>query len=146
MLPENNNPFVGLNPLAGSIPIPVHDPEEPMWEALIGKIIDGKVIPIIGPDFLTDNANIHLQLIEAMAKWFKVQSSPTTFSELVYDKDYLEANKNNKDSVYTWINKLFDPSVPQQKPSELLQKLLESKLFPFVITTSFIPIVEQTME
>lgn len=146
MLPVNSNPFASLNPLADSIPISVRDSEEPMWEALIGKIIDGKVIPIIGPDFLTDNANIHVQLVEAMANWFKVKSSPTTFSELVYDKDYLEANKNNKDSVYTWINKLFEHGMPQQKPSELLQKLLESKLFPFVITTSFTPIVEQTME
>lgn len=141
----SNNPFSGMNPITGTVPIPQPDPEEPMWEALIGKILDGKVVPVIGPSFLTDDANIHLQLIEAMANWFKVKSEPKTFSELIYDKDYLEANKNNKDSVYTWINNLCGPLAPRQKPSRLLVKLLESKLFPFVITTSFIPIVEQTM-
>lgn len=140
-----NNPFGVLSPITGTSHVVQPDPEEPMWEALIGKIIDGKVIPIIGPDFLTDNSNIHLQLIEALANWFNVKTSPTSFSELIYDKDYLDANNNNKDSVYTWINNLCGPQAPKQKPSQLLVKLLETKLFPFVITTSFIPIVEQTM-
>ena len=83
-----------MNPVTGGTPVPPPNPEEPMWEALIGKIIDGKVIPVIGPDFLTDGSNIHLQLINALANWFKVttEPSPTTFSELVYDEDYLKNN------------------------------------------------------
>lgn len=40
MLSENNNPFTVFNPFAGSNPIPIHDSEEPMWEALIGKRIN----------------------------------------------------------------------------------------------------------
>lgn len=40
---------------------------------------------------------------------------------------------------------MFAPNVPQQKPSDILVKLLGSKMFPFVITTSFTPIVEQAM-
>lgn len=139
------NPFAGFNPIDGLSTFPMTDPEEPMWEALIGKIIDGKVIPIIGPDFLSDKSNLHQQLIQVLASHFKVTSNPTTFSELVYDKNYLEANHNNKDSVYTWINQICGPNAPALKPSELLVRLLESKLFPFIITTSFIPLVEQTM-
>lgn len=143
----NNNVFSGLNPITGVAPMPPN-PEEPMWEALIGKIIDGKVIPVIGPDFLTDGQNIHLQLINALANWFKVTSdpAPTSFSELVYDIDYLKNNNDNKESVYTWINNLCSPQVAKIEPSQLLVRLLETRLFPFVITTSFIPIVEQTME
>lgn len=89
-----------------------------------------------------------MQLINALANWFKVTAdpSPSTFSELVYDDDYQKNNNNNKDSVYTWINNLCGPQAPRIEPSQLLVKLLESKLFPFIITTSFIPIVEQTME
>lgn len=145
---KQNNLFAGMNPVTGGTPVLPPNLEEPMWEALIGKIIDGKVIPVIGPDFLTDGLNIHLQLINALANWFKVtaEPSPTTFSELVYDEDYLKNNNNNKDSVYTWINNLCGPQTPRIEPSQLLVKLLESKLFPFIITTSFIPIVEQTME
>ncbi len=147
-----NNPFSGINPLKGSTSDSILNPEEePMWEALIGKIIDGKVIPVIGPDFLTDkrqnNSNIHLQLIEALAACFNVTSKPVTFSELVYDENYLKRNQYNKDSVYTWVNKFCGPQAPVKiTPSDVLVRLLKTKLFPFIITTSFIPIVEQAME
>ena len=116
-----------------------------MWEALIGKIIDGDVIPIIGPDVLTNDFNLHKQLIDFIAQGFNVKSQPKSFSELVYDSTYLSANRSNRDSIYTWINEIFSPDAPKQKPSDLLVKLLGSKLFPFVITTSFTPIVEQVM-
>lgn len=119
--------------------------DEPMWEALIGKIIDGDVIPIIGPDVLTNDFNLHKQLIDFIAQGFNVKSKPKSFSELVYDSTYLSANRSNRDSIYTWINEIFSPDAPKQKPSDLLVKLLGSKLFPFVITTSFTPIVEQVM-
>lgn len=123
----------------------VNKAEEPMWEALIGKIIDGDVIPIIGPDVLSNDINLHKQLIDFIAQEFMVTSRPKSFSELVYDSTYLAANKNNRDSIYTWINEIFGPDAPKQKPSDLLIRLLRSKLFPFVITTSFTPIVEQVM-
>ena len=119
--------------------------DEPMWEALIGKIIDGDVIPIIGPDVLTNDFNLHIQLIDFIAQGFKVKSQPKSFSELVYDSTYLGANRGNRDSIYTWLNEIFGPDAPKQKPSDLLVKLLGSKLFPFVITTTFTPIVEQVM-
>ena len=119
--------------------------DEPMWEALIGKIIDGDVIPIIGPDVLTNDFNLHKQLIDFIAQGFKVKSQPKSFSELVYDSTYLGANRGNRDSIYTWLNEIFGPDAPKQKPSDLLVKLLGSKMFPFVITTTFTPIVEQVM-
>ena len=125
----------------------INEAEEPMWDALISKIIAGEVIPIIGPEVLTNETNIHKQLLDFIAKVFNVQSTPQSFSELVYDTTFLKANEKNggRDSIYTWINRLFAPNVPQQKPSDILVKLLGSKLFPFVITTSFTPIVEQVM-
>lgn len=116
--------------------------EKPMWDALIGKIIDGKVIPVIGPDFLTDGSNIHEQLLAAFAKKYGVMSRPTSFSDLIFDRDYLERNNDNKDAVYTQIGAIVKKEI---KPSQLLVDLLETKLFPFVITTSFLPVVEQTM-
>lgn len=155
MSQENKiNPFSGINPIVGDTPIKAYDPEEPMWESLIGKIIDGKVIPIIGPDFLTDGVNINLLLIRALANQFNVTSTPLSFSELVYDENYQRNNNYNKNSVYTWINRYCcgyndgDRFIRGAviEPSQLLVKLIETKLFPFIITTSFMPIVEQTME
>lgn len=120
--------------------------EEPMWNALISKIIDGDVIPVIGPEILTNGSNIHKQLLDFISKSFNVQSNPQNFSELVYDDTYLNANIiDGRDSIYTWINRLFAPDVPKQRASDLLHKLIESRLFPFIITTSFTPIVEQVM-
>lgn len=148
MLMEENvfaKSFGSFEPLGQDIFI--HEAEEPMWDALISKIITGDVIPIIGPEVLTNETNIHKQLLDFVAKVFDVQSTPQSFSELVYDTTYLKMNEKNggRDSIYTWINRLFAPNVPQQKPSDILVKLLGSKLFPFVITTSFTPIVEQVM-
>ncbi len=120
--------------------------EEPMWDALICKIIDGEVIPVIGPEILTNEVNIHNRILDFMSEGFNVQSNPQSFSELVYDDAYLKANiLGGRDSIYTWINKLFAPDAPKQKASDILHKLVESKLFPFIITTSFTPIVEQVM-
>lgn len=123
-----------------------HSDEEPMWNALISKIIDGDVIPVIGPEILTNGGNTHKQLLDFISKNFNVKSKPQSFSELVYDDAYLKANIiGGRDSIYTWINRLFAPDAPKQKASNILHKLIESKLFPFVITTSFTPIVEQVM-
>ena len=38
---KQKNLFAGMNPVTGGTPVPPPNPEEPMWEALIGKIIDG---------------------------------------------------------------------------------------------------------
>ena len=120
--------------------------EEPMWNALVSKIIDGDVIPVVGPEILTNGEIINKQLLDFISKSFNVQSNPQSFSELVYDDTYLKANIiGGRDSIYTWINRLFAPDVPKQRASDLLQKLIESRLFPFIITTSFTPIVEQVM-
>ena len=120
--------------------------EEPMWNALVSKIIDGDVIPVIGPEILTNGRNIHKQLLDFISKSFNVQSNPQTFSELVYDDTYLKANIiGGRDSIYTWINRPFAPDKPKQRASDLLNKLIDSRLFPFIITTSFTPIVEQVM-
>ena len=120
--------------------------EEPMWNALVSKIIDGDVIPVVGPEILTNGEIINKQLLDFISKSFNVQSNPQSFSELVYDDTYLKANIiGGRDSIYTWINRLFAPDVPKQRASDLLHKLIESRLFPFIITTSFTPIVEQVM-
>ena len=97
--------------------------EEPMWNALVSKIIDGDVIPVIGPEILTNGRNLHKQLLDFISKSFNVQSNPQTSSELVYDDTYLKANIiGGRDSIYTWINRPFAPDKPKQRASDLLHK------------------------
>ena len=73
--------------------------DEPLWDKLIQQIIEGNVIPVIGADLLIENSsNLHQVIIDFLAKGFHVNSSPKSFSELVYDTDYTKVNK--KDNVY----------------------------------------------
>ncbi len=133
------------NPFGDAVIFAPENEEDAVFNALAGKIIDGAVVPVIGPGVLSNGHNLHKELISFLAKVFKVTSCPQSFSELVCDENYLNKNGRDSNSIYPLINKIFAPSSPKQKPSELLRNLMQSKLFPFVITTSFTPVVEDVM-
>lgn len=116
--------------------------DKQMWDKLIQQIIDGKVIPVIGADLLIDNdSNPHEFTINFIANGLKLKSSPRSFSELIYDKDYKASNKET--DIYAYVNAIYAKnSLP---PAEKLKRLVSIKQFPFVITTSFTPIVEEAM-
>lgn len=140
---NNSNLGVSFGDLFGEIDgFPSIDKDEPLWDMLIQQIIDGNVIPVIGADLLTDQiVNPHKIIVDFLASKFNVDSKPNSFSELVYDSNY--THKNKKDSVYYQVNTILQKV--EFKASLRLQKLLSIRQFPFVITTSFIPVVEQTM-
>ena len=93
-------------------------------------------------DLLTDDKdNPHKVIVDFLANGFNVDSRPSSFSELVYDPDYKKENK--KDSIYYQVNTILGSA--EFVPSLRLQRLLSIRQFPFVITTSFTPVVEQTM-
>ena len=135
------------------------DPERDKWEALIEATMAGNVVPVIGPDIICeprDGMNINQSIISAISKQLGLAENHKTFSQLVYDEDFLKTLKKRlrndalkKDVVYALVNNLFNnPKNLEQyfKPSKVLKRLLEIKLFPFVITTSFAPIVENVMK
>lgn len=122
---------------------------------MIDAVMDGNVIPVIGPDFLVDeetNAdgeihNLHQQIIDILASIYGVESKPKSFSQLVYDKDFLYETNSDSEAIYMLINQILTQAIQenQLKPGKLLQKLLMLRKFPFVITTSFTPMVEMAM-
>ena len=124
--------------------------DEERWEELLDEIMAGNVIPVIGPDFqIADDKNFHIQLIDLFAKKFGVvtdanaDNGPKTFSQLIYDKKFLSAAKK-PDVIYKLIYQVLSKVV--KRPSDLLLRLLGTKKFPFVITTSFTPVVENAMK
>ncbi len=129
--------------------------EEKRWNDLIDAVMEGKVIPVIGPDFLIDDedeeslesGNLHQQIINLIASAYGIESNPKTFSQLVYDKDFIYETNSDKDAIYMLINQILTQAIEenQLQPNHLLQKLLLLRKFPFVITTSFTPIVEMAM-
>ena len=113
------------------------------WDRLITQIAECNVVPVIGPEWLVDDprgTNPHRILIDDLAEAYELQSHPTSFSELLYDKGFPAEDRKN---IYAMLGEAFGQ--PLFKPSEVLRRLLATKYFPFVITTSFTPVVEQVM-
>ena len=113
------------------------------WDVLIDNILKGNVIPVIGPAFLVDDergSNPHQILIDDLAEAFDVTSQPKSFSELLFNKNF---SVNDRKNIYAMLGDAFEH--PLFKPSRLLLRLLRIKQFPFVITTSFTPVVEDAM-
>ena len=141
--------FTGLQQIDGSIS---HKKEEKRWTELIDAVMEGKVIPVIGADFLIDNnednvGNLHQQIVDALASAYDVKSRPESFSQLAYDKDFLYGTNYEVEAIYEKIDELLNQVVDegQLSPNKLMMKLLKLRKFPFVITTSFTPVVEMAM-
>lgn len=138
----NNKIGVSFGDLFGKKGVPSIDKDEPLWDKLIQQIIDGNVILVIGADLLIDGTdNPHKAIVDFLADGFKIDSKPNSFSELIFDPNYKKDNK--KDSIYYQVNTILESA--EFEPSLRLRRLLSIRQFPFVITTSFTSIVEQTM-
>lgn len=117
--------------------------DEPLWDKLIQQIIDGNVIPVIGADLLIDNsANLHKFIMDGLARTFGISKQVNSFSELVYAPEY--KNKFKLDNIYYQVDKIF--AAKRFPASERLRRLLSIRQFPFIITTSFTPVIEQAMQ
>lgn len=131
------------------------------WNELIDKIIQGEVIPVIGPEFLAkddeDDAkwvNPHQELINMLAESKNIVPNHNSFSELLYDDAFPASERKD---IYDVLGEAFEPEIskidsgdmPEEtifRPSELLIKLLRICKFRFVITTSFTPVVEYALK
>lgn len=132
--------------------------EERKWDAFITAIMEGRVIPVIGPDFLTEAANDsmgnpefvnhHQQLIDVLASACDIEEELKTFSQLIHNRLFRNAIDENREAIYSLLTEVLDQLIEQKhlRPNHLLVKLLKTRLFPFVITTSFSPVVELIMK
>lgn len=133
--------------------------DEKKWETLLNEIDKGNIIPVIGPDMLVEpkvnpsNGKVedfHQQLISYIASQANLKCSPRTFSQLVYDNDFRHVVQGHPEEIYSLIYQILNNidyiEDIDNSPSQLLIDLLSTKKFPFVITTSFCPIVENVMK
>lgn len=125
------------------------DDKEEEWAELMAQIEQGNVIPVIGPDLILEQRSgkpFHQYLIDYLVRWAGVTSSPRSFSQLLYDRNFqakLALCRLNNDGIYKLLNTMVPQCAPVPHPA--LEKLLRTKRFPFVITTSFSPGVELAM-
>ncbi len=134
------------------------DPEKDKWDALIEAVMAGNVVPVIGPDIICDyknGMNVNEFIISTITKQLKLHSNHKTFSQLAYDPEFLVRlnelgikNNLNRNVIYGLVNNIFNNhrNIEQYfRPTSVLERLLSIKMFPFVITTSFVPVVENSM-
>lgn len=123
--------------------------DEKNWNILFEQIVKGNVIPVIGPELVHIGAKTSNQfLIDAFGSLCGIEEGEmTSFSQLVYDKRYknsdlgdihdlLNLNINNPGNM-DYFNNIED--------NALLYRLISIPYFPFVITTTIEPIVENMM-
>mgnify|MGYP005926426815 CR=1 FL=1 len=111
----------------------VQKKEERRWNDLIDAVMEGRVIPVIGPDFLIDEEpdnngninNLHQQIIDILTSAYGIKSNPRSFSQLVYDKDFLYETNSDKEAIYMLINQILTQAIEenQLRPGNALHKL-----------------------
>ena len=121
------------------------------WDMLIDKIVQGEVVPVIGPEFMASYeekvnngtydktveewVNPHLELINMLAETMGIEPGRhKSFSELLYD-DAFPASERME--IYDMIGEAFEPEIMELNkgnfpvnrifaPSSLLMKLLKT--------------------
>ena len=122
--------------------ISFEESESPEWNSFIDEVVQGNVIPVIGPEVICEQGNPHQRIIDYFVKYYGIRKRINSFSELINDLGYV-AVESNKDNIYLRIDKLL--AQMKFQPSTILKEILNIKQFRFVITTSFTPVVEDVM-
>ena len=119
------------------------DPTSYLWDRFISSLLKHEIIPVIGPRYQTvNNENSHNLIIKYIAKRLEIRNEPDSFTQLVLSPE-LNRLRNGRESIYSIIDDLIRKyTLP---PSIWLESFIDSKLFPFIITTSFTPTIENEM-
>lgn len=115
---------------------------ESVWNKLIEQIRKRNVIPVIGGDVMKiDGVTISEYFASEIAtQVFNIQEHISSFNELITNRLCTKP-----ELIKILVSEMVDEIPEMYKVSNLIQELLEIKYFNFVITTSFDPIVENTM-
>lgn len=118
---------------------------ERQWKTLVEQIFRGNVIPVIGNDVQTNgDMPVERIIIDAIAADCGITESVNNFSQLVNHKIF-KAKYDRQNYIYSIVKDVIESNSNVFAPSPLLKKLLGTKNFPFVITTSFCPMVENAL-
>lgn len=113
---------------------------EENWDKLLDLVMNQKIIPVIGADMLTDDSrNVHMQLLDAIIERCHLDKSIKTFDDLS------RRDGGHFFDIHYEIHHILEYEWDVDRPNSYIVKLLETLEFPFVITTSFFPIIEKLM-
>lgn len=124
------------------------DKDEHDWKRLIQAIQERRIIPVICPDMLVDESgeNIQTVLLERISQSLELKCS--SFTDLVNECTFKYRCRKISDgkSIVNQSVQAQWREISQSFTPRLLYDFLATKKFPFVITTSFLPIVETIMK
>ena len=119
------------------------------WNILFDQIVKGNVIPVIGPELVHIGRKTSAQfLIDAIANECEIEEGEmSTFSQLVFDKRF---KINDLGEIHELLTQCINAPENREyfektEDNALLLQLLSIPYFPFVMTTTFDPIVENMM-
>jgi len=118
------------------------------WDNLIRFIREGRIVPIIGSDFIVDDVdypdthNATSILLSELAEYYEKQGPYNSFSEL-----YFDLSDGDRRDFYNTLGQIFEDGFRLQPSVVLIDllRVLKQCDCPFVITTSITPVVEQAM-
>ena len=122
--------------------VQIRTEEEMWWDELVEQIWAGNVIPVVGENLVVSETTIIKEIIEYLSIKKKLKSIPQSFSELYYDKQITDYQRN---VIYEEVSSLIEKNQSEFRPTDILREFLSIEQFPFVITTSVDYTVEETM-
>lgn len=115
---------------------------ETVWEMLVNQIIKGNVIPVLGNEMVKIGGLPSDQfLLDVVVKQvFGINENIPSFTALMN-----HSTCTSPTAVYKLVSKLIAKNPELFQPTELLKDFLSIEYFPFVITTTIDPTIENTM-
>lgn len=116
---------------------------DPRWNKLIEKIKENNVVPVIGTECLVNGQdnNLHRRIIKLLVQESDIQDIPQSFSELS-DNPLFKSKFKGTTYLYPIIHRIFETN-DRLEVTDTIKRLLGTRMFPFVLTTSFANVIEK---
>ncbi|WP_304319216.1 toll/interleukin-1 receptor domain-containing protein [Phocaeicola plebeius] len=115
--------------------------DETVWNTLVGQVLKGNVIPVIGNDMVQINGISSEQyILNVIKQAYKIEDDISSFTALM---NHPKCHK--PESLYGLVSNITLKYSDVFKASETLKNFLFIKYFPFIITTTIDPVIENTM-
>lgn len=116
---------------------------DPRWMDLIERIKESNVVPVIGTECLVNGQdnNLHRRIIKLLAQEADIRQTPQSFSELT-DNTLFKSKFKGTPYLYPIIHRIFETN-DRLEATDIIKRLLGTRKFPFVLTTSFASVIEK---
>ena len=125
----------------------VRDSVEVNWDKFIDAIIYRQVVLVVGPSIIrVGNESFVQSFIEAIAKGVGIENCKiTSLDQLVFHENFFKYGRNNIHSLLSSTLAQYESYVDKNVDFGILLRLLHTRCFPFVLTTTIDGMLEKKM-